>query len=93
MANYCRVCEQDFASIEAFDYHLPPARLSPREARLVHPDAADLAAWGLQRNKKGQWSTCPPGSFGTRERLTLMARGDVWPARLDEVGLGERAVA
>ena len=85
--NYCRICEQDFASVKAFDYHLPPAQLSPREGRLVHPDPSELAALGLLRDSRGRWTDSPPGSFGTHERLTLKPRREIWPDRLREAGL------
>jgi hypothetical protein len=84
--NYCRICEQDFASVEAFDYHLPPAQLLPREARFVHPDAVELAAWGLRRNARGQW-TMFEGAFGSAQRVTLEPRGAIWPERLMEASL------
>lgn len=84
--NYCRICEQNFASVGAFDYHLPPAQLPPREARLVHLDASELVRFVLRRNERGAWSIHRPG-FGGRERLSVKPRSEIWPARLREAGL------
>ena len=86
--NLCRLCGEQFASVEAFDYHLPPAQLSPSEARLVHPDAADLRAWGLARNARGAWTIKDPDlPFGSSQRLMVRLRADIWPERLREAGL------
>ena len=89
--NFCRSCGQDFASVAAFDYHLPPARLSPQEERLVHPDAAVLAEWGLVRDARGRWTMSEGRESGKGlERVQtrrVKPRGAIWPERLREVGL------
>jgi hypothetical protein len=86
--NYCRICEQDFASVEAFDYHLPPAHLSPREARMVHADATELRAWGLAIDARGRWTMRESGkTLADAQRRSVKPRGALWLERLTEAGL------
>jgi len=81
--NLCSICQQQFASVEAFDYHLPPPQLSCEQDRLVHPDTDDLVAWGLRQNAKGAWTMKDPGgSLATLQRRHVKARKDIWPQRL-----------
>ena len=72
----------------AFDYHLPPAQLSPRETRSVHPDAAELSTWGLRHDAHG-WTmvdSLGEGLAGIQRRRNK-PRGAIWPERMSEAGL------
>ena len=89
--NYCRSCQQDFASVATFEYHLPPAHLSSQQERLVHPDESELRTWGLRQDERGRWtmSAEPDGSGGWPQALHLKRRAGIWSARLEQAGLAE----
>ena len=84
--NFCRSCDNDFASVASFDAHRAG---SHRDGRYCRP-LAEFAVLGLERDSRGRWALAAQAErvrrhFG-RTRTPLRAQGS-------DVGASERREA
>ena len=73
--NFCRGCDEDFASVASFDAHRAG---SHRDGRYCHP-LAEFPVIGLEQDTRGRWALAAQAeharSHFARTRTSLRAQG------------------
>jgi hypothetical protein len=72
--NQCATCEEDFASVDAFDQHILSA---PSDPSFDCMQVSELEAKGWRRNERGRWSS--PRTLAAAQRVRHHREGASGP--------------